>query len=317
LLGTTLEKRYALRAVLGEGGSARIYDALDVKIGRPVAVKILQPLQRTQQESIQRLLREARIASTILHSSICAVTDVGRLTDGSPFLVMDRMHGSSLSEHIHNNGALSPAVMVDLVAQVASALTVAHSLGIVHRDIKPANVMLTRVPGRPPLAKLLDFGSALVRGDIAGEHSKLTHTGMVIGTPLYMAPEQVTGERDIDGRTDVYGCGVLLYEGISGRRPFAARHYDLVLLEIAKSAPPPMLSVCPDVDPAIADIVGRAMARDRAQRYPTAAALLTDLSQVPPQRQERVAGRPQNWDAPTTKTVTPSADPWDDATRPR
>jgi serine/threonine-protein kinase len=140
---------------------------------------------------------------------------------------------------------------------------------------------------------------------------------MVIGTPIYMAPEQVTGERDIDGRTDVYGCGVLLYEGISGQRPFATRDHDVVLLEIATTSPPPLLSICRDLDPAVADIVGRAMARDRAQRYPSAASLLTDLSQLPAQRSDRVVAHPQNWDAQTTKTTSPSSESWDDATRPR
>jgi serine/threonine-protein kinase len=316
LVGTTLDGRYAVRALLGEGSAARIYAAVDTKISRNVAIKTLQPVRRGQEDAVKRLLREGRIASSVLHSSICASTDMGRLSDKkTPYLVLERLHGISLAEQLRTTGALAPAVMVDVVAHVASALTVAHAHGIVHRDIKPANLFLVRVPGRSPLPKLLDFGSALVHGELAGaDESKLTATGMVIGTPMYMAPEQVTGAPDIDGRTDVYACGVLLYEGISGQRPFTAREYDVLLLEIATSAPPPLSQVCPELDTELGTIVARAMARDRSQRYPSAAALLTDLSRLRPQRTDRLPARSQNWDASTAQTVQP---PWEDVTRPR
>jgi serine/threonine-protein kinase len=317
LVGVTLEKRYTVRGLLGEGSSARVYAAVDVKVGRQVAIKTLQPIRRGQPDAVQRLLREGRIAATILHSSICASTDAGRLPDGTPFLVLERLHGTSLAEHLRTMGSLAPAVMVDVVSQIASVLTVAHAHGIVHRDIKPANIFLVRVPGRSPLPKLLDFGSALARGDLAMDESKLTATGMVIGTPMYMAPEQVTGARDIDGRTDIYACGVLLYEGLTGQRPFLARDYDVLLLDIATNAPVPILSVCPTVDPDLAEIVMRAMARDRAHRYPSAAALLTDLSKLRQQRVDRVPSRAESWDAATGRIAKPEA--WDESseTRPR
>jgi len=210
-----------------------VYEAEHVAIGRSVAVKVLHPSQARKKVSVKRFHHEARAAGAIGHPNICEVYDLGELDDGSPYLVMERMVGETLADHIVKQGALPFDEVLDLLTQVLSGLIAAHEKGIVHRDIKPENVFLTRRVGCPPIAKLLDFGVSkmLPLGD-REEELHLTRTGMVMGTPFYMSPEQARGDRDLDARVDLYACGVIMYEALTARRPFLAANYNALLLQI-------------------------------------------------------------------------------------
>jgi serine/threonine protein kinase len=286
---------------------ATVFDAMDVKVGRPVAVKVMLPELRNSGKTGERMRREGRIAAGVTHPHICNVTDVGTLADGSPYLVMDRLQGQTLAARIASQGPLAIAEITELVAQILSALSIVHDLGIVHRDLKPANVFLADVRGRSAIAKVLDFGSAsLPRDDPHAVQSlgipevTLTTTGMVIGTPIYMAPEQAAGVVDLDRRVDIFAVGAILYEGLTGRRPFNARSYVALLHKIASGTPPSLRTFRRDVPDHIERCVECAMTRRREERYASALEFLEALG-LAASRDERAPAAEvlENWDSPT------------------
>ena len=276
LLGRTIGNKYKVRSVLGEGGMGTVFEAEHVALGRSVAVKVLHAAQVTKRDAIRRFQQEARAAGAIGHPNICGVIDLGTLEDGSPYIVMERLSGETLADRVASEGGLPFEDVIDIHIQVLSALVAAHEQGIVHRDIKPENVFLTRRVGCPPIAKLLDFGVSKMTG-VAREELALTRTGMVMGTPYYMAPEQARGERDLDARVDLYACGVMLYEALTGKRPFTASNYNALLVQILGGTPRPARALRPALPPAYDAVIERAMARERRDRYPTAADFQRDL----------------------------------------
>ena len=241
LLGKTIGGKYRVRGVLGEGGMGTVFEAEHIALGRSVAVKVLHATQATKKDAVRRFQQEARAAGAIGHPNICGVIDLGTLDDGSPYLVMERLVGETLADRVAAEGGLPFEDVIDILIQVLSGLVAAHEKGIVHRDIKPENIFLTQRVGCPPLVKLLDFGVSKMTGGRAGairpEDLALTRTGMVMGTPYYMAPEQARGERDLDARVDLYACGVILYEALTGRRPFTAANYNALLMQILTATP--------------------------------------------------------------------------------
>jgi serine/threonine-protein kinase len=280
LIGETIDGKYAIEGLLGRGGMGTVFEARHVAIDRRVAVKVLHAAQAQKANAVKRFHQEARAAGAIGHPNICAVYDLGTLDDGRPYLVMERLEGETLAERIAVEGALPFDDVVDAMVQVASALVVTHHKGIVHRDIKPENVFLTRQTSGPPLVKLLDFGvSKMMTRSTEGpaDEADLTRIGMVVGTPHYMAPEQARGDRDLDGRVDVYACGVILYEALTGRRPFNAPSYEALLLQILAGAPRPPTELRPALPASFELVIQRAMALGREDRYPTTAELQLDL----------------------------------------
>jgi eukaryotic-like serine/threonine-protein kinase len=272
ILGVTLGGRYLVRQPLAAGGTATIFLAEDLHTGGQVAMKALHPPDRRTAEPIHRLEREGRIAGSLHHPNLCRVTDRGALPDGSPFLVMDILSGETLSDYIKREARLPITEAVDIVHQVLAGLDAAHERGIVHRDVKPENTFLIPLGPRSTLVKLLDFGHAVFQ-DTSGFEGELTHTGTVVGTPRYMAPEQVRGLRDFDVRTDIYAVGVILYESITGKLPFDGEDSRAVMEDIAFRRPQPARQLRPDLSPALADVIERAMARERRERYATASDL--------------------------------------------
>jgi len=256
-----------------------VYEAEHVAIGRAVAVKVLHPSQARKKVSVKRFHHEARAAGAIGHPNICEVYDLGDLEDGSPYLVMERLVGETLADRISRDGVLPYDEVLDLITQVLSGLIAAHEKGIVHRDIKPENVFLTRRVGCPPIAKILDFGVSkmLPLGDRAEEELHLTRTGMVMGTPFYMSPEQARGDRDLDARVDLYACGVIMYEALTARRPFLAPNYNALLLQILTTSPRPVRELRPGVPDGIERVVEKAMRRSRDDRYRNAVDFQSDL----------------------------------------
>ena len=283
LIGQTIGGKYFVRSILGRGGMGTVYEGVNVQMGRVVALKVLHPKQVKRRESVKRFYQEARAAGAIGHPNICEVYDLGSLEDGCPYLVMERLVGSTLAQHIRQS-PLPFEAAIDIMIQVLSGLVVAHEKGIVHRDLKPDNIFLTERVGCSPVAKVLDFGVSKVVSSAPMEPRDadldLTRTGMVMGTPYYMSPEQASGARDLDGRVDLYACGVILYETLTARRPFLAANYHILLWNILKTEPPAPSTLRPDLPPALESVIARAMARDRAVRYTSAHEFIAALSHV-------------------------------------
>ncbi|MDI1480573.1 serine/threonine-protein kinase [Polyangium sp. y55x31] len=268
LVGHVIGDKYRVKALLGEGGMGAVYEAEHLAIGRIVAVKVLHPKHAQQADSVARLKHEARIAGSIGHPNICEIYDLGRLEDGTPYLVMERLVGETLDQRIKRDGALPERDVADVMHQVLSALTAAHAKAIIHRDLKPENVFLVRKAGVPPIAKLLDFGiSKAIDEDTSTD---LTMPGIVMGTPYYMAPEQARGDRGLDHRVDLWAAGVILYEALTGRRPFVARNYNALLVQILTSKHRSLSEVRPNVTRGLERVVDKALAKMREDRYQNA-----------------------------------------------
>ncbi len=256
---------YRLVREIGSGGMGVVYEAEDTRLRRRVAVKLLPPELSRDRGAKQRFLREARAASALDDPNICTVHDVGE-RDGQLYIVMAYYEGETLKERLAK-GPLPESEARQVAIEVARALARAHEAGIVHRDIKPANVMLT---GRGKV-KVLDFGIAKMRGD-----ATLTRAGSSPGTPAYMSPEQARGE-PVDGRTDVWSLGALLYEMLAGCRPFPGDDERAVLSAIQSRKPEPLDRIRPEVSAALARTVAKALAKEPGERHANAAELLADL----------------------------------------
>ncbi|MEO7092635.1 MAG: serine/threonine-protein kinase, partial [Polyangiales bacterium] len=268
IIGQTLGGKYRAMRVLGEGGMGTVYECLHIGLNRRVAVKVLHPTQARKKASVQRFHHEAQVASAIGHPNICEIYDMGEAEDGAPFLVMELLQGETLADRIASEGALPFEDVVEIISQVLSGLIAAHEKTIIHRDIKPENIFLSSRPGIAPLAKILDFGISKVAG---GEELNLTRTGMVMGTPFYMSPEQARGDRTLDHRVDIYATGVMMYECLTGRRPFTAANYNALLVQILTTQARPPHDIRPAVPEGFEDVVMKAMHRERDKRFRNAA----------------------------------------------
>jgi len=265
MIGTTIS-HYRVLERLGAGGMGEVYLAEDTRLGRRVALKILAGPFARDPAAGARFLREARAASRLDHPHICAVYDVVDTDDGRALIAMAFCEGESLKDRMAR-GRLGVAEAVDIACQVADGLAEAHAHGIVHRDIKPANVMITR----GSRAKIVDFGLAVLPDD---EH--LTATGVTLGTPAYMAPEQARGE-EADQRTDLWAVGVVLYEMLTGRRPFPDGPPAAALYAVVNRAPEPVDRTAPGLPADLVRIVNRALVKDPLGRYQQAEQMLADL----------------------------------------
>jgi len=256
-------------------------------------VKVLHPNQARKKDAVRRFHQEARAAGAIGHPNICEVYDLGTLDDGSPYLVMEKLVGETLADRIAAEGGLPFDDVIDTLVQVLSGLVAAHEKGIVHRDIKPENVFLTSRVGCPPLVKLLDFGVSKVIAPLIGardEDLDLTRTGMVMGTPYYMSPEQARGDRNLDARVDLYACGIILYEALTGRRPFTAPNYNALLLQILGTKPKPARDLRPALPNGFDAVLDTAMARNREDRYRSAAEFQRDLQTLRDRHNAQLTG---------------------------
>ena len=304
LVGRVVGDRYGVTKLIGTGGLGAVYEAEHLAIGRLVAVKVLQDEHAQDRAAISRLKHEARVAGTIGHPNICAIYDMGRLDDGSPYLVMERLQGETLAARIKRAGAVKVADLLDIMLQVMSALAAAHQKGIVHRDLNPANVFLSERQGMRPVPKLLDFGMSKAESI---EDSVTDPKGVTvpIGTPYYLAPEQARGDRMIDPRVDIWAAGVVFYEGLTGRRPFVARNYNALLVQILTSKHRAVREIKPGLSPMFDAIVDRALAKRPEDRFQTAQEFLDALrrfkqDEQPPSLRPGLVVDEQTYDDATT-----------------
>jgi serine/threonine-protein kinase len=234
-----------------------------------VAIKVLHPRHAQDREAVSRLRHEARVAGTLGHPNICAVYDMGRLDDGSPYLVLERLQGQTLAQRLQREHRLAPTDIVDVLLQVLSALAAAHQRGVVHRDLKPDNIFLSHRDGMRPVPKLLDFGISRAE-DIDDTMAEPMGDALAAGTPYYMAPEQARGDRHFDGRVDLWSTGVVLYEGLTGERPFAAKNLNALMVAILHKPYRPLLELDPSLPPGLGRIIDKALAKRPDDRFQSA-----------------------------------------------
>ena len=261
---------YRIHRRLGRGGMGTVYRALDPRNGREVAIKLLQPSLWEDAAARARFLREARAARSLTHPCIVAVQEVGE-ADGQPFLAMELVRGIALSRHLELHVQLPLRDVVSIGLQLAQALAYAHDRGVIHRDIKPGNILLLP-DGRT--IKVSDFGIAHIEDDVLDGGP-----GLLVGTPQYMSPEQTRGE-DVDGRSDLFSAGVVLYQMLAGERPFRGENLLALAQRIATEDPPPLVQRRPDVPPALRRAVERCLAKEPADRFASGHELAQVLSDV-------------------------------------
>ncbi len=273
LIGAVLSDTYEVVRVIGEGGMGRVYEARHQRLrNKRYAIKVLHSELAGKPEVVSRFQREAEAASALLHPNVVGVYDVNRAPDGRPYIVAELLEGEQLGELLEREGKLPPARAVRIVRQICRALIAAHSRGIVHRDVKPENVCLVG-ESTVPSVKVLDFGISKV----AELGSDLTRTGVVMGTPAYMAPEQARGDK-VDARADIYAVGAILYRAITGRRPFEGLDQMATLTAVLTEEPPRPRAVDTAVPEALELVIQRAMARSPEDRYQTMSELEAELA---------------------------------------
>ncbi|HVJ19084.1 MAG TPA: protein kinase [Polyangiaceae bacterium] len=277
--GDIIDGKYRIVRLLGEGGMGAVYEGENTRIHRRVAIKVLHSNVAEQQEAVQRFEREAQAAGRIGSDHIVEVLDLGTLANGDRYLVMEYLDGESLSGRIKAKGRITPQELCPIAYQLLDGLASAHGAGIIHRDLKPDNVYLLRSKSGQDFIKLLDFGISKFNQLSGDSGFSMTRTGAVMGTPYYMAPEQAKGARDMDHRVDLYATGVILYEALTGQVPFNADTFNELLFKIVLEEPKPLEQLVPEIDAGFTAIVNKAMARDPAHRFASAADFQQALSQ--------------------------------------
>ena len=271
LTGTLLAGKYRVGNRLGGGGMGEVYEGVQEDLGRKVAIKVMSGPMANDPQLLARFQLEAKAVAALGHPHIVAVTDFQDNPNEPPFIVMERLVGESLGELLEREPMVEPARACRIAEQTLSALAAAHEAGLVHRDVKPDNIFLCRTDTNAEIVKLLDFGVA--KAMEAQPHGKLTSTGAIVGTLVYMAPEQARGE-SIDARADVYAIGACLYHMLAGQPPFPPVNAARLLSAVCNEAPTPLGAMRPDLDGGLVALVSRAMARDMNHRFVSARAMM-------------------------------------------
>ena len=272
-LGSVLASRYRLDCIIGQGGMGTVFGGEHEWTGRPVAIKLLKPSLVQEAEAIGRLRREARAGTTIRHPNAVEVLDLGRADDGAIFVVMELLEGECLRSYLHRHGRLPTQRVLDLMLPVMGALTRAHDLGFIHRDLKPDNIFVATDSLGRETTKLLDFGVAKALG---GESLK-TVTGALLGTPIYMSPEQLRDSKWVTPASDVWSIGIVLYELLCGETPFAGANLTELAVKVMLSPVPSVRERVPALSEQVAGVIDQALQREPNQRFSDMRALTTAL----------------------------------------
>jgi len=303
--------KYQIERLIGKGGMAEVFAAVNVRTGKRVALKRINPALAATDEARARFKREALAAGRINHPNVVTVFDVVE-HQGATCLVMELLEGETLSQLLLRTKVLSPEVAITVLIPALRGVAAAHAHGVVHRDLKPDNIFLCRVgDNQRGEAKVLDFGVSKLATD-GIEDVSITATGGLVGTPIYMAPEQVRGGKEIDQRTDLYTLGCVLYQMLTGRPPYQGEVYSALMVAIATTDPPRLRSLRPEIPVELERIVHRAMARDVEQRFPDVSSFIAALESF--LRAENPLSGPVPVPAPATSDRTvklmPSRSRW-------
>jgi serine/threonine-protein kinase len=263
-----LDARYEVIRKLGEGGMSYVYEARELGTGNSVAIKVLSPKLSSDHSSVERLRREAGLAMRLDHPNVCRIIRLGETEDGLIYLVMPYLRGELLSDREVKVGPMSPEVGVVFLAQICAGLHQAHQLHIVHRDLKPENIMLVPQPDGSEQAVVMDFGLAK-ENRTDPSVAKLTATGIILGTPEFMSPEQIRG-KTLDARSDVYALGILAFEMFSGKLPFQGRNAQEMMIARLRGQPTPLRQLRPDFPPRVEKVLMKSLEANPENRYPSA-----------------------------------------------
>jgi serine/threonine-protein kinase len=307
LVGSIIAERYHVLKKLGEGGMGQVYLAEHVKMGRKSAVKVMSPGMVHDADAISRFNREAANASRITHPNVAGIYDFGETPDGVIYLAMEFVEGEPLTSLVERSGALPPMRAAEIARQTGEALSAAHDMGIVHRDLKPDNIMIAKNRDGSDTVKVVDFGIAKAAGS---EVQKVTRTGLVVGTPAYMSPEQLAGDK-LDGRSDVYSLGLVTFNMFTGALPFPSETAQEAMIMRLTERPKSLAEVRPDVPwtPEVQAVMDRALERDAKTRFQTASefgrALYDTVSRMPLTSGARLAAVSGAAAVPPTRVATP------------
>jgi eukaryotic-like serine/threonine-protein kinase len=260
--GAFFAERYQLEELLGVGAMGKVFRAFDTRVDAAVALKVLHPEQAKKDHVLARFRQEARVLRELGHPGIVRILDSGQ-ADGIDYLTMELLEGQNLKDRLRERGPLSPEELLPLLVQACDALGAAHTQDVIHRDLKPENLFLSEREGRPHV-KVVDFGLSRV-----STVSRMTATGVMLGTPRYMAPEQIRSARDADARTDIYALGVIAHEALAGASPFPAGDQGQLLGCVIEGRVLKLEEQRPAVPPRLGEVVRRAMARDPDDRFAT------------------------------------------------
>ena len=289
--GQVLAGKFRIERVLGQGGMGVVVAATHLQLDERVALKFLLPDALNNPEAVERFAREARAAVKIKSEHVARVSDVGTLESGSPYMVMEYLEGQDLAGYVHANGAMAVPAAVEFVLQACEAIGEAHALGIVHRDLKPANLFVTRRVDGSPCIKVLDFGISKLTAPGGGADLGMTKTSSIMGSPLYMSPEQMSSTRNVDMRTDIWALGVILYEILTGRVPFEAETMPQLCGMILQDPPRPLRDLRPDLPDALQAVIFRCLEKSRDRRFANVADLAAALAPFGAPSAQRSADR--------------------------
>jgi serine/threonine-protein kinase len=283
--GEILAGKYRVERLLGVGGMGVVVCAHHLQLDERVALKFLHPQAMTNPEAVARFDREARAAVKIKSEHVARVTDVGRLENGAPYMVMEYLEGRDLAALLQERGALAVEQAVEFVLQACEAIADAHALGIVHRDLKPANLFcIVRSDGMMSI-KVLDFGISKLTGMSASRpEMSMTRTQALMGSPLYMSPEQLRASKGVDARTDIWALGIILFELVSGRVPFLGEAIPDLVLNIVTTATPSLRALRPDAPVLLEQVIQRCLEKERDGRFANVAELAQALAPLAPKR---------------------------------
>jgi eukaryotic-like serine/threonine-protein kinase len=284
VLGEIIADKYQIEGVIGEGGMGIVVSAWHLGLRQRVAIKLLlADGGQIEQAALERFQREARAAARIRSEHVCRVIDVGMLPAGTPYLVLEYLEGCDLSDELARRGQIPAQEAVGYVLEACEALAEAHVAGIIHRDLKPANLFLARRNNGSRCLKLLDFGvsKSIEEGSLA--QFSLTKTSSIVGSPIYMSPEQLNSAKDVDARTDIWALGALTYELIAGRPPFFAETIPQLVSQVLHMEPPTLAELGVSVPGGLEPVLRKALSKARDQRYPTVAAFAEAIGSFAPE----------------------------------
>ena len=302
--GDLVSGKYRLLRQLGRGGMGSVWAARNELTDRDFAIKFLLPELAQNRDALHRFFLEARACGQIKHPAVVAVYDMGQAEDGTPYLVMELMEGEGLDHRLERSGIFRPGEAAAFVAFIARGLEEAHIRGLVHRDLKPGNVFFAIDDRGEVVPKVLDFGVSKATA-LADPKFVRTNTGAVLGSPAYMSPEQARGDEDIDGRSDVWSLGVILYETLTGKTPFDGANYNQLMVSILMDGHRPAIELNPAIGQELSDLVELALEKDRDKRIRTARELAERLESIA----TRITGTPYPGFTGRARTMPPPPKP--------